>query len=87
MAAAKNGSPLYKKPALEDPSEKLIAAHVSTLEWHMLSRKFSMTAAELIRLQEKSIEVLELLKANLPEKNGVQNALHGNLKRRISCTR
>jgi hypothetical protein len=40
----------------------------------MLSRKFSMTAAELIRLQEKSIEVLELLKANLPDKNGVRNA-------------
>jgi hypothetical protein len=33
-----------------------------------------MTAAEFIRLQEKSVEVLELLKANLREKNGVQNA-------------
>jgi hypothetical protein len=40
----------------------------------MQSRKFSMTAPELARLQEKSVEVLELLKANLPEKNGVLNA-------------
>jgi hypothetical protein len=28
----------------------------------------------LVRLQEKSVDVLELLKANLSEKNGVQNA-------------
>jgi hypothetical protein len=40
----------------------------------MLSRKFGMTAAELARLQEMSAEVLELLKANFPEKDGVNNA-------------
>ena len=74
IAAAKQGSPLYQKPAVEDPSDILIAAHTATLEWHMQSRKFSMTAAELVRLQEKSVEVLDLLEANLPEKNGVKNA-------------
>jgi hypothetical protein len=36
--------------------------------------KFGMTAAELERLQSKSVEVLELLKSNFPEKNGVTNA-------------
>jgi hypothetical protein len=40
----------------------------------MQSWKFGMTAAELETLQEKSVEVLELLKSNLPEKNGVTNA-------------
>ena len=74
IAAAKQGSPLYKKPQLQDPCEKLIEAHVATLEWHMQSRKFGLTAAELERLQEKSVEVLELFKSNLPEKNGVTNA-------------
>ena len=74
IAAAKAGSPLYKKALLEDPSENLIRAHVATLEWNMMSRKFGMTAAELVRLQEKSVELLELLKSELPEKNGVQNA-------------
>ncbi len=39
----------------------------------MMARKFGMTAADL-GLQEKSAEVLQLLKANLPEKNGVINA-------------
>ena len=74
IASAKAGSPLYKRTMVEDPSENLIRAHIATFEWHMLSRKFGMPASELARLQEKSVEVLELLKANLPEKNGVQNA-------------
>jgi hypothetical protein len=52
----------------------MIGAHVATLEWHMLSRKFGMPASELVRLQAKSVEVLELLKSEFPEKNGVQNA-------------
>jgi hypothetical protein len=52
IAAAKAGSPLYKKALLEDPSENLIRAHVATLEWNMMSQKFGMTAAELVRLQE-----------------------------------
>jgi hypothetical protein len=33
-----------------------------------------MPAAELVRLQQKSVAVLELLKTNLPENNGVKNA-------------
>ena len=32
IAAAKAGSPLYKKALLEDPSENLIRAHVATLD-------------------------------------------------------
>ena len=74
IASAKAGSPLYKKKMVQDPCENMISAHVATLEWHMLSRKFGMTATELARLQEKSVEVLERLKAEFPEKNGVQNA-------------
>ena len=74
IASAKAGSPLYNRAMVEDPTENMIRAHVATLEWHMLSRKFGMPASELARLQEKSVEVLELLKAEFPEKNGVQNA-------------
>ena len=74
ISSAKQGSPLYRKPLLEDPSERIVESHLATLEWHMQSRKFGMTAAELERLQSKSVEVLELLKSNFPEKNGVTNA-------------
>ena len=65
---------MYRNPLLEDPSERIVESHLATLEWHMQSRKFGMTAAELERLQSKSVEVLELLKSNFPEKNGVTNA-------------
>ncbi len=37
IASAKDGSPLYKRAMVEDPSENLIRAHVAALEWHMLS--------------------------------------------------
>ena len=37
IAAAKSGSPLYRKVRLEDPSENLIRAHIATLEWNMMS--------------------------------------------------
>jgi hypothetical protein len=74
ITSAKHGTPLYRKPLLEDPSERIVQSHLATLEWHMQSRKFGVTAAELERLQCKSVEVLELLKSNFPEKNGVTNA-------------
>ena len=48
-------------------------AHVSMLEWHMKSRKFGMTAAQLEELQLKSVEVLESLTSTFPNKNGVAN--------------
>ncbi len=50
-------------------------------------RKFGMTAAELERLQSKSVEVLELLKANFPEKNGVTIAWKFEKAHSIFCTR
>ncbi len=65
------GSPLYNKPLLEDPSEKIVEYHLVTFEWHMQYRKFGMTAVELA-IQSKLVEVPELLKANLSD-NGVTN--------------
>jgi hypothetical protein len=71
---------LQLNPAVRCTKRHCSKIHVATLEWHMISRKFGMTAADLGLLQEKSVEVLELLKANLPEKNEVINA--GNSRRR-----
>ena len=72
IARAKKG-PLLGKPPIQDPMESIVGAHVSMLEWHMQSRKFGMTAAQLERLQQKSVEVLESFKSTFPEKNGVAN--------------
>ncbi len=62
ITKAKPGSPLYKQPFDNDPSERLIETHVAALKWHMQSRKFEMTAATLKKLQGMSVSLLELLK-------------------------
>ncbi len=64
---------LHGKPLIVDPMESIKEEHVSMLEWHMQSRKFGMTAIQLERLQQKSVEVLESFKSTFPEKNGVAN--------------
>jgi hypothetical protein len=40
-------APLKGKGPIHDPMEDIIRAHVSMLEWHIHSRKFGMTAAQL----------------------------------------
>ena len=74
ITKAKQGSPLFKKPFVNDPSERLIETHVSALKWHMQSRKFEMTATTLKKLQDMSVSLLELLKQNLPVKSGEADA-------------
>jgi len=69
---AKNG-PLKGKSPILNPMEAIVQTHVTMLEWHMQSRKFGMTAAQLETLQRKSVELLESLTATFPEKNGVAN--------------
>ena len=71
---SQRGDPLYGKPFVQDPSEKLIETHVAALKWHMQSRKFEMPAETLQKLQAMSVSLLELLKANLPVKSGEINA-------------
>ena len=74
IETAKPGSPLYRKPFANDPSEKLIEVHVAALKWHMQSRTFEMTAEKLQKLQDQSVSLLELLKTNLPVKSGEKSA-------------
>ena len=65
---------LYRKPLVEDPSEKVIETHLAALKWHIQSRKFEMTSETLQKLQDMSVSLIELLKTNLPEKSGEVNA-------------
>ena len=74
ITKAKPGSPLYRQPFVNDPSERLIETHVAALKWHMQSRKFEMTATTLKKLQDMSVSLLELLKQNLPVKSGEADA-------------
>jgi hypothetical protein len=61
---------LYKLPHITDPSDEIIAVHLASLKWNVLQRRFGLVASELSTLQRSSEELLELLKSNLPVREG-----------------
>ena len=64
------GSPFYGKAPVADPSDKLIEVHLAALKWDMQQRRFGLVAEDCEKLQSMSVELLELLKSNLPDKTG-----------------
>ena len=74
IRGAKPGTALHGVELVEDPSDKLIEVYLQALEWEMQQRKFNMTARDLAKLQEMSCELLDILKSNMPEKSGEQEA-------------
>jgi hypothetical protein len=67
-------APLKGKGPIHDLMGDIIWAHMSMLEWHMQSRKFGMTAAQLELLQQKSVEVLESFVSTFPTNNVKANS-------------
>ena len=65
--------PLYKLPLISDPSDKLIEVHMAALKWNMQQRWFGLTAEGVEKLYEMSVELLEILKENMPEKTGKES--------------
>ena len=68
--SAWSGSPLYKLQQITDPSDEIVAVHLAALQWNVLQRRFGLVASELAALQRSSVELLELLKSNLPIREG-----------------
>jgi len=60
-------------PLISDPSEKLIEVHLAALKWNMQQRRFGLTAEGVDKLHNMSVELLELLKRNMPEKTGEES--------------
>jgi hypothetical protein len=53
-----------------DPSDEIQLVLVKCVEWNILSREWDLSASEFELLQEKSVELLEILKEHLPDKTG-----------------
>lgn len=70
IRSALPGSPLYGKALVKDPSDRLIEVHLAALKWNLQQRRFGLDAEDCEKLQQMSIELLELLKSNMPEKTG-----------------
>ncbi len=57
-------------PPVVDPSNEIAEVLVEALEWNMMSRVWNVSVSDLQALHSKSVSLLELLKAYLPDRVG-----------------
>ena len=68
--AARPDSVLYGLDHIEDPSDKIIEVHLASLPWDYEQRKFGLTGTGLEKVHALSIELLDVLNENMPERTG-----------------
>jgi hypothetical protein len=69
---AQPGSKLHGLAPITDPSDEIIEVLLAALRWDMQQRRFGLTAVGLQKLHAPSVELLEVLKENMPY-TGLQN--------------
>ena len=67
---AKKGSNLHSLPHVADPSEEIQEVLIACVEWNMETRAKDIPEADLPALQQKAVDLLDLLNKNLPDKTG-----------------
>ncbi len=67
---AKKGSYLHGLPHVADPSEEVQEVLIACVDWNMETRAKDIPEADLPALQQKAVDLLDLLKKNLPDKTG-----------------
>ncbi len=70
IRAARRGSPLHGLDPIVDPSDEIIKVLLSALRWDMQQLRFGLTAEGLEKFHALSVELLELLKDNMPFRTG-----------------
>ena len=64
------GSQLHGLAPIVDPSHEIIEVLLVALRWDMQQRRFGLTAVDLDKLRALSVELLDLLKENMPYRTG-----------------
>jgi hypothetical protein len=67
---AQPGSPLHGLAPIVDPSDEIIEVLLAALRWDMQQRRFGLTAEGLEKLHALSVELLDLLQENMPDRTG-----------------
>ena len=67
---ARPGSPLHGLAPIVDPSDEIIEVLLAALLWDMQQLRFGLTAEGLDKLHALSVELLALLKENMPYRTG-----------------
>ena len=69
--AAKAGSRLYKLPHVADPSDYIVEVLIQCMDdWNIVSHQSGIPESEMPDLQQKAVDLLDLLQKNLPNKTG-----------------
>ncbi len=66
---AQHGSPLHGLAPV-DTSDEIIEVLLAALLWDMQQRRFGLTAEGLEKLHALSVELLDLIKENMPDRTG-----------------
>ena len=70
ISKALPGSKLHGLAPIVDPSDEIIKVLLAALRWDMQQRRFGLTAVGLVKLHALSVELLDLLKENMPDRTG-----------------
>jgi hypothetical protein len=70
ISKALPGSKLHGLAPIVDPSDEIIEVLLAALRWDMQQRRFGLTAVGLDKLHALSVELLDLLKDNMPYRTG-----------------
>ena len=67
---AKAGSTLAGLPHVADPSYKIVKVLIQCMDWNVGTCQVGISESELPELQQKAINLLDLLQKTLPDKTG-----------------
>ena len=67
---AKKGSYLHGLPHVADPSNEVQEVLIACMEWNVDTRTRNIPESDLPVLQQKAVDLLDLLQKNLPDKTG-----------------
>jgi hypothetical protein len=57
-------------PPVSDPSNEVVEVLIQCMEWNMAARQSRILESELPELQQKAVDLLDMLNEHLPEKTG-----------------
>jgi hypothetical protein len=67
---AKKGSRLHGLPPVSDPSDEMVEVLIQCMDWNIATGQSGIAESELPELQQKAVDLLDILQKNLPEKTG-----------------
>ncbi len=67
---AKKGSRLQGLPPVSDQSDEVVEVLIQCMDWNIATSQSGIAESELPELQQKAVDLLDILQKNLPEKTG-----------------